>query len=82
MKGNLRSWFRVAAAAIVLSAAIVPMANAEGWISRSEAKPPVHRETLWGLPRDDPALGAVALLGGVALLVFMAWVAARFGDEK
>jgi|GEM_PF-3576964 hypothetical protein len=81
MKGNLRIWLRVTAAAIILSAAIVPVANAEGWVSHSEARP-VHREMLWGLPRDDPAIGAVALLGGVALLVFMAWVAARFGDEK
>lgn len=80
MRGKLRNWIRVAAAAIALGIA-APVAHADGWETPADSVRE-RRHTLWGLPRDDPAIGVAALFGGIALLVFLTWVAARFGDEK
>ena len=75
-------WLRILAVSIALSLAAAPVEAA--WRAAQpgvvEASP--RRETLWGLPRDDPAIAVGAIVFGVAVLVFFAWIAARTGDKS
>ena len=84
MRTNFSTAIRALAAALALGFASVPAAEASSWWSaRSEAvasKP--RRETLWGVPRDDPAIAVGAIVGGIALLIFFAWIASRIGDKN
>lgn len=42
---------------------------------------PTRRETLWGLPRNDPAIAIGAIVIVLLLIVGIAWIAARIGDR-
>jgi hypothetical protein len=82
MRTTLRMWLRVLAISFLWAVASPPAA-ATGPFDREENPPPAaRRETLWGLPRDDPAIAVGAIVGGIALLVFFAWIAARIGDKN
>ncbi|MBX9627291.1 MAG: hypothetical protein K2X82_26040 [Gemmataceae bacterium] len=78
MLAKLSNWVRVFAVMAVLG---WPTASAEaGWWNRSSAKP--THEVAASRERDskgDPAVGAAVIAGGVALFVFLAWLAVRAG---
>ena len=82
MRTNLLSCFRAWAVILALGFAMAPLAEATGPTSRTEPTPVARRETLWGLPRDDPAIAVGAIIGGIALLVVFVWVAVRVGDKS
>lgn len=83
MRTNLLTGLRTLAVVFVLGFASVPAADAGGWAGHTViAQPAPRRETLWGVPRDDPAIAVGAIVGGIALLVLFAWVAVRIGDER
>lgn len=57
-------------------------ALASSWSLRGDSTPNPRRETLWGLPRDDPAIAVGAIAATLILFVLIAWVAARVGDRS
>jgi hypothetical protein len=69
MRTDLHTWLRVLAVSLGLSVAT----------ARAEAAP--TRETLWGLPRQDPAIAVGAIIGGIVVVSIFAWIAARTGDK-
>ena len=80
MRTQLRNLFWALAVALTVGLATTPTAEASGTSgTRTEATP--RRETLWGLPRDDPAIAVGAIVGGIAILVLFAWIASHVGDE-
>lgn len=83
MRTNFLKLFRTIAVALLLGFAAAPVADA-GWrTTESTATAPARarRETLWGIPRDDPAIAVAAIVGGIALIVLFAWIAVRIGDK-
>ena len=78
MRTNLLISLRTLAVVLLLGFASAPAAHASTLI----AQPAPRRETLWGVPRDDPAIAVGAIVGGIALLVLFAWVAVRIGDKS
>lgn len=80
MRTNFRSAVRSLAVVLALGFAAAPAADASLWSgTRTEAAP--RRQTLWGLPRDDPAIAFGAIVGGLALLIAFVWIAVRVGDK-
>lgn len=78
MLAKLSKWVRVVA---VMAALGWPTGSAEaGWWNRPAAKPTeaasASREPA---AKGDPAVGAAVVAGGVALFVFLAWLAVRAG---
>lgn len=69
MRTNLFNLLRTAAVMLLLGLTASPALAA-------------RRELLWGVPRDDPAIAIVAIAGGIAVLVFLAWIAVRIGDDR
>ena len=83
MRTNLLAYFRAWAVILALGFAMAPAAEATGPTNRTEpAATAQRRETLWGLPRDDPAIAVGAIIGGIALLVLFVWIAVRVGDKS
>lgn len=83
MRTNVLTWVRALAVSIALGGLMVPAVEATGPTNRTEpAAPAARRETLWGLPRNDPAIAVGAIVGGIALLILFAWVAVRIGDKS
>lgn len=82
MRTNFWKLLRTAAVALVFGFATAPAAEA-GWrtTESTAATTRTRHETLWGLPRNHPAIAVAAVAGGIALIVFFAWVAARVGDK-
>ncbi len=81
MRTHLRKLFWALAVALTVGFATTPSVEAsEASGTRTEATP--RRETLWGLPRDDPAIAVGAIVGGIAILVLFAWIASHVGDES
>ncbi|MFO0803242.1 MAG: hypothetical protein U0791_08995 [Gemmataceae bacterium] len=78
---HLRSWLGPLAATLALSVVSTPVLAA-GWSVRGDAAPVQRKETLWGLPRNDPAIAIGAIAAAAALFVGIAWVAARVGDKS
>jgi hypothetical protein len=74
-----RGWIRSVAVLLVLGSAAPAAA---GWSLCGNASPNPRRETLWGLPRDDPAIAIGAVVLAVLIVVAVAWVAARVGDKS
>jgi hypothetical protein len=81
MRTNLVKLFRAAVAALMLGFLFTPAAVASGRTAEPTAPARTRRETLWGIPRNDPIIAVVALAGAVALVVAFAWIAARIGDK-
>jgi len=77
---RLRNWLNPFAAILALSAASTPVL-ASGWSLHGDAAPVQRSETLWGLPRDDPAIAIGAIVVVCLLIVGIAWVASHIGDR-
>jgi hypothetical protein len=81
MRTNLLTLLRALVDALAVGFAAAPAADA-GWrTTEPTATARARRETLWGVPRDDPAIAVGAIVGGLALVILFAWVAARLGDK-
>jgi hypothetical protein len=77
-----RDWLRIVAVSVALGLAPAPVEAAWRAVQPGGVEASQRRETLWGLPRDDPAIAMGAIVCGGAVLVFFAWIAARTGDKS
>jgi hypothetical protein len=82
MRAHLQNVIRALLAALALGVISASAEASAGWGLIAEASAPARRETLWGLPRNDPAIAVGAILGGIGLLILFAWIAARVGDKS
>jgi len=78
MKNYLRIWLGTLAAALMFGTS--PVAAAIRALPGDV--PSARRETLWGLPRNDPAIAVGAILAALVLFTLIAWIAARVGDKS
>ena len=76
----LRNWVR--SLAVLLAVGTASPALASGWSLRGDATPVARKETLWGLPRDDPAIAIGAIVFAALVVLAVAWIAARVGDKS
>jgi hypothetical protein len=74
------NWLRPLAVMLGLALASTPVL-ASGWSLRGDATPVQRKETLWGVPRDDPAIAIGAMIVVGLFIAAVAWVAARVGDN-
>lgn len=77
---RMHTWLRPLAATLALTLASTPVLAA-GWSLRGDAAPVQRRESLWGVPRDDPAIAIGALIMVGLFIAAIAWVASRIGDN-
>lgn len=78
---HLRNWLGSLAAVFALMCFATPVLAA-AWSLPAAATPAPRKETLWGLPRDDPAIAIGAIIAAMVLFVGIAWIAARVGDKS
>lgn len=77
---HIRNWLGSLAAALALWCVATPVL-ASGWSLTADATPAPRKETLWGLPRDDPAIAIGAIIAALLLFAGIAWIASRVGDK-
>lgn len=76
MLANLSKYVRLLTAALLLGTWADP-AEA-GWWDRSKPEPS-QEAARSERPPADPTVGAAVIAGGLALFIFLAWIAARVG---
>ena len=81
MNGVIHKVVRSFASLMALALTASPL-FAAAWSLPADAASRPHRETLWGLPRDDPAIAVGAIVAALLLFAFIAWIAARVGDKS
>ena len=78
MSTNLSRLFRAVVVALVVAFPTAPVASAR-W--RGTATTAATHDERAEHPQRDPMIGVIAIGAGVALLIFLAWVAVRIGDS-
>ncbi|MDB5306100.1 MAG: hypothetical protein JWO38_302 [Gemmataceae bacterium] len=78
MRTNLSKLFLAVVVALALGFWTAPAAEA-GW--RTTQPTAATREPRTDAPQRDPVIGVLAIIAGVAVFVFLAWVAVRIGDS-
>lgn len=74
---------RVLAAVLALAAAAAPAAAAPAPSSLGTRTTEVaHAEVADAPPAGSPELGVLLIIGVVAVLIFMAWLLSRVGDDS